>query len=83
MYTFTSPSELSKITCSSLMGHTSNHYRGSFQHSELLLFLQIMAEHYPRGNKELKGSFFSMHSPLDTMSWFTDRGIKLKVIYRF
>ncbi|KMT17140.1 hypothetical protein BVRB_2g040520 [Beta vulgaris subsp. vulgaris] len=38
----------------------------------------IMAEHYPRGNKELKGSFFSMHSPLDTMSWFTDRGIKLK-----
>lgn len=40
-----------------------------------------MAEHYPRGNKELKGSFFSMHSPLDTMSWFTDRGVKLKVIY--
>uniref|UniRef100_A0A803LSV2 Aminoacetone oxidase family FAD-binding enzyme n=1 Tax=Chenopodium quinoa TaxID=63459 RepID=A0A803LSV2_CHEQI len=31
----------------------------------------IMAEQYPRGNKELKGSFFSMHSPLDTMSWFT------------
>uniref|UniRef100_A0A803ML42 Uncharacterized protein n=1 Tax=Chenopodium quinoa TaxID=63459 RepID=A0A803ML42_CHEQI len=38
----------------------------------------IMAEHYPRGNKELKGSFFSMHSPLDTMSWFTSRGVKLK-----
>ncbi|XP_021856051.1 uncharacterized protein [Spinacia oleracea] len=39
---------------------------------------KVMAEHYPRGNKELKGSFFSMHSPLDTMSWFTDRGVKLK-----
>lgn len=38
----------------------------------------IMAEHYPRGNKELKGSFFSMHSPLDTMTWFSDRGVKLK-----
>ncbi|KAL2898387.1 Uncharacterized protein RDABS01_040169, partial [Bienertia sinuspersici] len=38
----------------------------------------IMAEHYPRGHKELKGSFFSMHGPLDTMSWFTDRGVKLK-----
>ncbi|XP_021771089.1 uncharacterized protein LOC110735214 [Chenopodium quinoa] len=38
----------------------------------------IMAEQYPRGNKELKGSFFSMHSPLDTMSWFTSHGVKLK-----
>ncbi|XP_028080026.1 uncharacterized protein LOC114281669 [Camellia sinensis] len=27
----------------------------------------ILAEHYPRGNKEL-GSFFSMHGPKDTMS---------------
>ncbi|CAO2820891.1 unnamed protein product [Amaranthus hypochondriacus] len=38
----------------------------------------ILAENYPRGNKELKGSFFSMHGPFDTMSWFIDRGVKLK-----
>ncbi|KAL0461653.1 UNVERIFIED_CONTAM: putative protein YtfP [Sesamum latifolium] len=33
---------------------------------------------YPRGNKELRGSFFSMHGPTDTMSWFSDRGVQLK-----
>ncbi|KAK9682436.1 hypothetical protein RND81_10G073500 [Saponaria officinalis] len=38
----------------------------------------ILAENYPRGYKELRGSFFSMHSPTDTMSWFTDHGVKLK-----
>ncbi|RWR72611.1 HI0933_like domain-containing protein [Cinnamomum micranthum f. kanehirae] len=38
----------------------------------------VLAEHYPRGNKELRGSFFSMHSPLDTMSWFSDHGVELK-----
>ncbi|KAL7232418.1 hypothetical protein ACSBR2_010441 [Camellia fascicularis] len=38
----------------------------------------ILAEHYPRGNKELRGSFFSMHGPKDTMSWFSDLGVKLK-----
>ncbi|XP_057481603.1 uncharacterized protein LOC130768548 isoform X1 [Actinidia eriantha] len=38
----------------------------------------ILAEHYPRGNKELKGSFFRMHSPKDTMSWFSDHGVELK-----
>ncbi|KAG9455751.1 hypothetical protein H6P81_000259 [Aristolochia fimbriata] len=39
----------------------------------------VLAEHYPRGHKELRGSFFSMHGPLDTMSWFSDHGIELKV----
>ncbi|GFZ19157.1 FAD/NAD(P)-binding oxidoreductase family protein [Actinidia rufa] len=39
---------------------------------------KILAEHYPRGNKELKGSFFRMHSPKDTMSWFSDHGVELK-----
>ncbi|KAL9233781.1 hypothetical protein vseg_008733 [Gypsophila vaccaria] len=38
----------------------------------------ILAENYPRGHKEFRGSFFSMHSPTDTMSWFTDHGVKLK-----
>ncbi|XP_010272207.1 PREDICTED: uncharacterized protein LOC104608047 [Nelumbo nucifera] len=38
----------------------------------------ILAEHYPRGNKELRGSFFSVHGPLDTMSWFYDHGVELK-----
>lgn len=35
-------------------------------------------EHYPRGNKEFRGSFFSMHGPVDTMSWFSDHGVNLK-----
>ncbi|RVX08701.1 Uncharacterized protein YtfP [Vitis vinifera] len=38
----------------------------------------ILAEHYPRGNKEFRGSFFSMHGPVDTMSWFSDNGVNLK-----
>ncbi|XP_031476604.1 uncharacterized protein LOC116248130 [Nymphaea colorata] len=40
---------------------------------------RILAEHYPRGHKELKGSFFKMHGPLDTMSWFNDHGVQLKI----
>ncbi|KAF5182301.1 3-dehydro-bile acid delta4,6-reductase [Thalictrum thalictroides] len=39
---------------------------------------KVLAENYPRGNKELRGSFFSMHSPVDTMSWFSDHGVPLK-----
>ncbi|GMY13564.1 HI0933_like domain-containing protein [Fagus crenata] len=39
----------------------------------------ILAEHYPRGHKELRGSFFNMHGPVDTMSWFSDHGVKLKI----
>ncbi|KAI3462961.1 hypothetical protein Pfo_019624 [Paulownia fortunei] len=38
----------------------------------------ILAGNYPRGNKELRGSFFSIHGPTDTMSWFSDRGVELK-----
>ncbi|XP_031404374.1 uncharacterized protein LOC116213529 isoform X1 [Punica granatum] len=38
----------------------------------------ILAEHYPRGHRELRGSFFSTHGPLDTMAWFSDHGVKLK-----
>ncbi|KAF8010839.1 hypothetical protein BT93_J1477 [Corymbia citriodora subsp. variegata] len=38
----------------------------------------ILAEHYPRGHRELRGSFFSMHSPMDTMTWFSEHGVKLK-----
>ncbi|CAN8233138.1 unnamed protein product [Cochlearia groenlandica] len=38
-----------------------------------------LAENYPRGIKELKGSFFYTHGPTDTMSWFSDHGVPLKV----
>ncbi|KAL3525970.1 hypothetical protein ACH5RR_014342 [Cinchona calisaya] len=38
----------------------------------------VLAEHYPRGHKELRGSFFKMHSPADTMTWFSDHGVDLK-----
>ncbi|KAL5725513.1 hypothetical protein ACHQM5_008650 [Ranunculus cassubicifolius] len=38
----------------------------------------VLAEHYPRGHKELRGSFFSTHGPMDTMSWFSDHGVPLK-----
>ncbi|KAL1205431.1 putative tRNA modification GTPase MnmE [Cardamine amara subsp. amara] len=38
-----------------------------------------LSEHYPRGHKELKGSFFYTHGPADTMSWFTDHGVPLKI----
>ncbi|CAL1357846.1 unnamed protein product [Linum trigynum] len=39
---------------------------------------KILAEHYPRGHRELRGSFFNTHGPGDTMSWFTDHGVALK-----
>ncbi|CAI9109619.1 OLC1v1009469C1 [Oldenlandia corymbosa var. corymbosa] len=38
----------------------------------------VLAEQYPRGHKELRGSFFNMHSPTDTMTWFSDHGVELK-----
>lgn len=38
----------------------------------------VLAENYPRGNKELRGAFFNMHGPGDTMSWFADHGVQLK-----
>ncbi|XP_020202241.1 uncharacterized protein LOC109788024 isoform X1 [Cajanus cajan] len=39
----------------------------------------ILAENYPRGHKELRGSFFNMHGPVDTMSWFASHGVELKI----
>ncbi|KAL8545886.1 hypothetical protein ACS0TY_005851 [Phlomoides rotata] len=38
----------------------------------------VLAGKYPRGNKELRGLFFNMHGPIDTMSWFLDHGVELK-----
>ncbi|OIT37144.1 PREDICTED: uncharacterized protein LOC109241175 [Nicotiana attenuata] len=40
---------------------------------------KILAENYPRGHKEFRGSFFHIHGPMDTMSWFTDHGVALKI----
>ncbi|KAL0911489.1 hypothetical protein M5K25_019634 [Dendrobium thyrsiflorum] len=37
-----------------------------------------LAGNYPRGNKELKGAYFSTHGPQDTMSWFSSHGVDLK-----
>ncbi|KAL5808841.1 hypothetical protein ACOSQ3_029532 [Xanthoceras sorbifolium] len=39
---------------------------------------EILAEHYPRGYREFRGSFFNVHGPMDTMSWFSDCGVELK-----
>ncbi|KAL4568442.1 hypothetical protein LXL04_024055 [Taraxacum kok-saghyz] len=41
--------------------------------------IKILADKYPRGSKEFRGSFFNVHSPSDTMSWFSDHGVKLKI----
>ncbi|KAK4272037.1 hypothetical protein QN277_020641 [Acacia crassicarpa] len=38
----------------------------------------ILAENYPRGHKEFRGSFFHLHGPVDTMSWFSSHGVELK-----
>lgn len=38
----------------------------------------ILSEQYPRGHKELRGSFFRVHGPKDTAMWFHERGIALK-----
>ncbi|XP_022133453.1 uncharacterized protein LOC111006025 isoform X2 [Momordica charantia] len=38
-----------------------------------------LAEHYPRGHKEFRGSFFNVHGPMDTMSWFSNHGVELKI----
>ncbi|XP_015063832.1 uncharacterized protein LOC107009078 [Solanum pennellii] len=40
---------------------------------------KVLAEQYPRGHKEFKGSFFHTHGPMDTMSWFSDHGVVLKI----
>ena len=38
----------------------------------------VLATHYPRGEKELKGPFHSFMTG-DTMAWFESRGIPLKI----
>ncbi|KAI5410869.1 hypothetical protein KIW84_056133 [Lathyrus oleraceus] len=54
-----------------------------FQISRSLLFCSsshsLFAENYPRGHKELRGSFFNAHGPEDTMSWFSSHGVELKI----
>ncbi|MFM7053459.1 MAG: NAD(P)/FAD-dependent oxidoreductase [Bacteroidota bacterium] len=40
--------------------------------------LQGLLDGYPRGNKELRGPF-TKFSNQDTMNWFEDRGVRLKV----
>ena len=50
-----------------------------YQQCPLLCCLQGLARNYPRGDKELRGSFFTTHGPQDTMRWFTDHGVDLKV----
>lgn len=37
-----------------------------------------LAGQYPRGHKELRGSFFRTHGPKDTVAWFSKRGVSLK-----
>ncbi|WOL15240.1 hypothetical protein Cni_G24021 [Canna indica] len=37
-----------------------------------------LVDNYPRGHKEFRGSFFNVHGPKDTISWFFDHGVKLK-----
>ncbi|CAB4275080.1 unnamed protein product [Prunus armeniaca] len=40
---------------------------------------KMLAENYPRGHKELRGAFFNVHGPVDTMSWFSEHGVRLKI----
>ncbi|KAK3227760.1 hypothetical protein Dsin_007622 [Dipteronia sinensis] len=40
--------------------------------------IYILAERYPRGYREFRGTFFDVHGPMDTMSWFSDHGVDLK-----
>ena len=36
-----------------------------------------LSQHYPRGEKPLR-SVFKMHSAVDTIAWFEDKGVRLK-----
>ncbi|KAH0454111.1 hypothetical protein IEQ34_016035 [Dendrobium chrysotoxum] len=62
---------LSKVRISG--GGRCNVTNGNFLESKGL------AGNYPRGNKELKGAYFSTHGPQDTMSWFSSHGVDLKI----
>ena len=37
-----------------------------------------LAQFYPRGEKELKGAFYTWQ-PRDTVDWFEDRGVQIKI----
>ena len=39
----------------------------------------VLARHYPRGHKELRGAFFREFGPLDVREWFEKRGVELKI----
>ena len=39
----------------------------------------VLAGHYPRGHRELKGAFFRVFGSEDVREWFTSRGVALKV----
>lgn len=38
----------------------------------------LLVQHYPRGGKALRGAF-SRFQPQDTVAWFADRGVELKI----
>ncbi|XP_020580014.1 uncharacterized protein LOC110024406 isoform X2 [Phalaenopsis equestris] len=44
-----------------------------------IIFSLGLAGNYPRGNKELQGAYFNIHGPQDTMSWFSNHGVDLKI----
>ncbi|XP_024532594.1 uncharacterized protein LOC9640629 isoform X1 [Selaginella moellendorffii] len=47
----------------------------------VLLFkfwFQPLSQQYPRGHKELRGSYFREHGPLETAAWFHEHGVPLK-----
>ncbi|EFJ27107.1 hypothetical protein SELMODRAFT_96521, partial [Selaginella moellendorffii] len=37
-----------------------------------------LSQQYPRGHKELRGSYFREHGPLETAAWFHEHGVPLK-----
>lgn len=41
--------------------------------------MQPLSGQYPRGHRELRGSFFRTHGPKETAQWFEARGVALKV----
>ncbi|CAN1272319.1 Uncharacterized protein YtfP [Linum perenne] len=58
---------------------TNGHCPDNTVRRTMPMICKILAEHYPRGHRELRGSFFFTHGPGDTMSWFSDHGVPLKI----
>lgn len=40
--------------------------------------VSLIAQGYPRGNKQLIGPFKSLFGPTDAAAWFGSRGVRLK-----